>query len=331
MKGSFIPLLVFYCLFFITETDAQKQYILNHFVGQYETIRNGLIISAPDSNEDYWDENGFVFQFEQPFSFPDIPTPYTGGIVTTNGEVVLLGDPTAVTRIMSPLYLDLVDKRIYGAGQTSEIVLKHENNITKIEWLDASTFCSVIGVRETEGITFAVWFYHNTGVFEYRYGTNTLSPETESCLFSGLDDVPDISFLDLSPSFQFLKAYVVTGDPLDPDLILYNSEPIGEGISSIPPDGLIYRFVYEEPSSARLRENALNVQVSPNPFNEILRIDTDVIAPMQVLIHSMDGKVVYSNNAIENKEINVKALSPGFYIAEIKAAGQSTRVKLVKH
>lgn len=331
MKFLLYAFVGLFCFCLPTWSKAQKQYMLEHSIGQYESISNGTIISAPDNPpEIHWDENGYVFQFEQPFFFPDVATPYTAGIVTTNGEVIVLGDQGAVTRILSPLFMDLVDKRIFGSGDASDIVLAHENNITKIEWVDASNFCSVLGLRETEGITFSIWFYHNTGIFEYRYGSNTLSEATEGCLFAGFDLPPDIGFIDLSPSLGFIQGHIVTGMPEDPQLLQTNDENYTEGIESLPIAGLIYRFIYDEPSNTTQSKTELMWTVAPNPFSDFIRIDSPVAESGQVRILSSQGQLVYEQGSLVNNQIDLSRLLPGLYILEFEAQGKIGRTKIIK-
>ena len=333
MRNSYITIFLILGIFLLPlGAKAQYTYKLTHSSGVYEPVTQGLIISAPDENESHWDENGFVFQFDEPFKFPDIDEPYTVGIVSTNGEIVLIGDGDQPTRFLGPLSVDLVDKRIFGGGGNSEIVLSYESGITKIEWVDASTFCAVLGLQEDEGVSVAAWFYHDTGIFEYHYGPNTLSASTENCMYGPLENKPLIGFFDVDQTFEFISGYFVTEDPFNPEFVFTEDPFFEENITSLPREGLIYRFTWEQSSSTRSFTNDFEAVVAPNPFSSELQISSEALkGGEQVRITDLQGKPVYAGVWNAGESIRLTHLMPGIYFLEISASQGVFRSKILKH
>jgi hypothetical protein len=319
------------CIFIGTIAQAQYRYKLTHSTGVYEPVAQGLIISAPDENEEHWDENGFVFELDEPFTFPDVDEPYTVGIVYTNGEVVLIGDGDQPTRYLFPLSVDLVDKRIFGAGGNSEIIIGYENGITKIEWVDASTFCAVIGLAEQEGISFALWLYHDTGIFEYHYGPNTFSNSTENCMYGPLEFKPQIGIADVDQSFEFLKAFWVIGDPYNPELAFTDDPFFDEYVESLPKEGLIYRFTYEVETSTRAIETEISAIVAPNPVSDALWISSKSLQGGEVVrISDTHGRVVHQSLWQSQQPIDMQRLMSGIYFLEITTSEGVIKRKILK-
>jgi hypothetical protein len=331
MKNSILIKTGILCLFGFMQLNLQAQftYTLNLSIGAYEPVTSGLIISGPDEGENHWDENAYAVQLQNPFKFPDIDEPYGFAVVGTNGEVYFFGTlPGTPIRVVSPLYTDLIDKRIYGGGGSSEIVFSQEGDITKIEWVDASSYCSLIGSREDEGITFALWLYHSSGHFEFRYGSNDYSASTEFCIVNDNDFLPEISFFDMNENFQFINGYFVSGDPYDPELTEVGSGGIfNERITGLPREGLIYRFVWEESSSVRdlsLQE----IELAPNPFNNYIQILNNL--DNQIKVFDMNGHCVYAGRNIGSEPIDLNTLVPGMYFMEIKTPDSVFRKKIIK-
>ena len=84
--------------------------------------------------------------------------------------------------------------------------------------------------------------------------------------------------------------------------------------------------------SAGLTENNFDnsVLVWPNPSNGKIKIDNSSNAPMEVLIYSLEGRLVFSkNNVAKNEELNISKLVKGLYTIEIKAGDKTSNRKLV--
>lgn len=73
------------------------------------------------------------------------------------------------------------------------------------------------------------------------------------------------------------------------------------------------------------------IKLFPNPTNDIVNINTDGIKINNVLLYSMDGKLIKEVTLINNNQINLKDLSSGLYhIKLISNEGISTK-KIVKN
>jgi hypothetical protein len=332
MKNLILTKIGIICLIGLMQLNVQAQftYTLNLSIEPYESISGGLIISVPDEGENHWDEGTYAVQLQNPFKFPDIDSPYSLAIVGTNGEVYFVGENATIPiRVVSPLYTDLIDKRIYGGAGNSEIVFSQEGDITKIEWVDASSYCSLIGGSHDEGITFALWLYHSSGHFEFRYGPNEYSASTEFCIINDDDFPSEISFFDIDANtFQFINGFYVSGDPYDPEFTEVGSGGIfNESITALPREGLVYRFVWEESTSVR-DITFQGIDIAPNPFNNYIQILNNL--DNQVKVFDINGNCVYAGRNIGQEPIDLNTLVPGMYFMEIKTPDSVFRKKIIK-
>lgn len=301
----------------------------------YEGIGSGLIISVPDEGADHWDEGDYVFQFQEPFFFPGFSLPYVGGIISSNGEVLLVSTQEQPLRLIAPLFMDLVDKRVFGLGANSEIVIAYDNGVTKIEWLDASTSCSVFGLEVTEGITFSLWLYHDSGDIEFRYGPNSLSAATVTCLFEEEEFKPEINIMDFNASFQFLNGWAVVGNPDVPELVEISGFNFEEAIEGLPREGMIYRIRWSENTATRQEVLSDTYLVAfPNPVQEQLTLLSQ--RPEEIFdihIFDMNGRVIYHRQGFRSGEtLSVFDIHSGVYILEATNKNQQTqRIKLIKY
>jgi PKD repeat protein len=84
--------------------------------------------------------------------------------------------------------------------------------------------------------------------------------------------------------------------------------------------------------SVGLNENNFDnsVLVWPNPSTGKIKIDNSINTPMEVLIYSLEGRLVFSkNNVAKNEELNISKLVKGLYTIEIKAGEKTSNRKLV--
>jgi gingipain R len=84
--------------------------------------------------------------------------------------------------------------------------------------------------------------------------------------------------------------------------------------------------------SVGLNENNFDnsVLVWPNPSTGKIKIDNSINTPMEVLIYSLEGRLVFSKNIVgKNEELNISKLVKGLYTIEIKAVEKTSNRKLV--
>ena len=76
-------------------------------------------------------------------------------------------------------------------------------------------------------------------------------------------------------------------------------------------------------------ENNLAISVSPNPFSDNIRIETEENSGILQII-SLDGRVVFTKKLIDTKTIDTKSLTTGVYILTIKNERGSFSKKIIK-
>jgi hypothetical protein len=327
---KFTHLLVFFLFVCAASLQAQGKFTLQTVLETYQPITSGLVISSPDENEEYWDENGFLFAMNEPFQFPGSEDVYNFGVISTNGSFTLVGVGDEPFRIIAPLEMDLIDARLYMSGASSDIVVNYENGITKIEWVEASTFCSLLSASFDDNLSVSLWLHHETGVIEFRYGAMNLSAGTVECIISDPEETPLIGLLSFTQDFNLLTSYAVIGDPTAPTLEAFDDPLFSESILGMPSEGTVYRLIWEEETSVKpLPENYLTV--SPNPFNNQITLIRNAIQDSEeIRIYDLTGRLVFNQLNPGSASLSVSGLSPGTYILEFKNRDGIFRQKLVK-
>jgi len=310
--------------------QAQGKFNLQTLNQPYEPITSGLVVSSPDEDEDYWDENAYLFAMNESYQFPGTEDVYNFGLITTNGSFVLIGAGDEPLRIIAPLEMDLIDLRLYMAGGSSDIVVNYEDRITKIEWVKASTFCSILSGSFDDDLSVSLWLYHETGVIEFRYGAMNLSAGTIECIFSDPDETPLIGIISISQDFNLLTSYAIVGDPAAPTLEIFDDPSFSESVENMPTENTVYRLIWEEETSVKsLPENYLTI--SPNPFSDQITLIRNAIQDSEeIQIYDLTGKLVYRQLNPGSATLSVSGLYPGTYILEFKNKDGVIRQKLVK-
>jgi len=74
-----------------------------------------------------------------------------------------------------------------------------------------------------------------------------------------------------------------------------------------------------------------NLQIFPNPVNELLRISVNELTIDEIIIRNLNGQILIreANNSSE-LELDVQLLQKGMYLIEIKADEKITTKKFVK-
>ncbi|MFC7358140.1 T9SS type A sorting domain-containing protein [Jejudonia soesokkakensis] len=286
---------------------------------------SNLTESTSLNNSEFWDDDEFIIpiDFEFSISTHTFNTIYivdwsVGGVLSSNAS------GNGILPIFIPIGQDIVS-RFDSSASTSPLSYKTEGDagsrILKIEWNNAGFFEDS---TQNDFMNFQVWLYEGTNAIEYRYGPNEINNPDES--FEGLlgPNVGLFSSIDINNDMLVDYAYVISGDPLNPELTVYQpgDEYDGESLSAAIPDGTVFRF-----EAAELAINEFDLDswaLYPNPTTETIHIKTD--SPLMSLkVFSIDGKLVI--NTLENKtSLDVSHLPSGsYYIQLLSSVGVSTK------
>jgi len=94
--------------------------------------------------------------------------------------------------------------------------------------------------------------------------------------------------------------------------------------------GLIYAvWDYYNPSTFVNENNNHQLKVYPNPATDYLFFEHQSDSQLEILITSLDGKIVFDEQVKSNEKINIQNFAKGVYFASIKGAGIESGVKLV--
>ena len=72
------------------------------------------------------------------------------------------------------------------------------------------------------------------------------------------------------------------------------------------------------------------ISVFPNPFSDILHIDTPNLEKISIKIINVLGELMYSHDDITNQEIETSFLSKGFYFVQIISDESQFTKKIIK-
>ncbi len=300
----------------------------------YQQITAGLVISTPDEGEDYWDDSAALISLEETFRFPGTTDEYALAMVTTDGVFVLIDlSGQLPPRGLAALDLDLIDRRVLPGSGESDIVLNYENRITKVEWVEATTFCDVFTDGEVnDALSLQVWLHHATGLIEYRYGPNSFSPSSLDCIYSEDEFPPVVGILTADLSGNIQSAYILSGDPANPEIteVLDPNAPLDDILNNIPVNGTTYSFIWDASSSVS-ELPADMVRIFPNPFaSEIQLMSQEVLQNAEVHIYNLQGVPIFSRRGHQDGPISLQHLVPGTYMLEIKSDQGSLKTKIIK-
>lgn len=299
----------------------------------YQQITAGLVISTPDEGEDYWDDNAALVGLQEPFRFPGTTNEYALAIITTDGVLALVDlSGQMPQRVLAALDLDLIDRRVLPGSGESDIVINYENGVTKIEWVEATTFCDVFSDGEVNDVlSLQVWLHHSTGLIEYRYGPNSFSSASLDCIYSEAEFPPIVGILNADLTGNVQTAYILSGDPANPEITEAPdpNAPV-DILNNIPTNGIIYAFTWDAASSVS-ELPADMVRIFPNPFaSELQLMSQEVLQNAEVHIYNLQGVPVFSRRGHQDGPISLQHLVPGTYMLEIKSDQGSLKTKIIK-
>lgn len=102
------------------------------------------------------------------------------------------------------------------------------------------------------------------------------------------------------------------------------------GLSQSSPSNEIFSLELTA-SSANISkaEEALTLELYPNPANDMVKISSNDIGNLNITIHDITGKKVMSTLLSNNDQINISELTTGIYLVKVLQNGATTTKKLV--
>lgn len=120
-----------------------------------------------------------------------------------------------------------------------------------------------------------------------------------------------IGTLSGNPSSPHFQQFLLTPD--------FYGEPVG--LNSIPENGTVYRFCFEQTTSVEeLMAVEHNLILYPNPANDLIRIGSDTnVEIREVIVFDQTGRLVM--RTLDSGYMDVSSLHPGLYFVGARYAG----------
>jgi hypothetical protein len=303
---------LFFLFYFTTalflDTYGQT-YTFTKSSNTYSDLTGSISISA----NDYWDDPdykvpvGFTFQlFNQ-----NVDTLYFAG----NSGGILFGKDDASPTSLIPYGADLEDRGYIVEVAASPISYKLEGSVgsrvLKVEWKNAGFYWedNELGTLN-DYVNFQLWLYEGSNKIEMRYGPSSIS--NASIVFD-TETGPSVGLSNQNET----ESYYLSGSPSNPSVTSDN----GIKLIGTPPNGTVYTFNKLISSTFTTKAEPLNVQVYPNPINEVAVFKINHYKPNNATLNIIDvlGKTVKSIGDIQGAEVRVDcaSLAGGIYFYEL--------------
>jgi hypothetical protein len=196
--------------------------------------------------------------------------------------------------------------------------------ICKIEWYNVGFYedWAADGIY-SNNITFQLWLYENSNIFEYHYGPSNITDPSVIHMF-GAPASAFIENLNQNSGFDWEGFYSITGNTSAPTITtLTNAEvlaaqgiPLYALLNGEPAEGTVYRFA---PTFVNVEENQLaSFDVYPNPTHGILHVINPTNESVVAQVISFDGKIIQTESLVSGRNtIDTQALASGFYFIRI--------------
>lgn len=322
------------CLFLLCcAANAQVQYELTVLNETYVNLENTTSIN----NGEIWDDPLFEipvgFEFQLGLLTVDMLfTGGSGGIISTTpdfdgseGDIGALG----------PLLQDITDRGSGSSTSLSPISFRLDGDpgsqILKVEWNNTGFFNNS---NLEDFVNFQMWIYEESDVIEFRYGPNEINNPNQS--FDGLTGIAVGLFpfvpIDGDANDSGQESYILSGDPLNPDIVLINTpedfdNTIDVALTGAIPDGTVYRFSPETLSVNDVSFSA-EVDIYPNPTSDFFRIKSD-IESYSVQIYNVAGLQI--EQILERKQqYDISNLAAGVYFVKVVSDSGVVTKRLIK-
>lgn len=202
---------------------------------------------------------------------------------------------------MSGYMMDLIDSEHDNNGKAASDVRyavegSEGSRIFKLEWSNAAFFNDDIEFTNySMRINFQVWLFEQDGAVEFHYGPSIGLNNDVIQDYVGIPVTFIRDYVEV-PDYGWEGAYMLTGDPLNPDWI-YAATP-GEFDNSVflndtPVDGTVYRFM---PVLVNVDEEKaeLALRMYPNPATNILTLSKPGKEMAMVQVCDATGRIIES-------------------------------------
>lgn len=197
------------------------------------------------------------------------------------------------------------------------------NHILAVQYNNMRLAMGVAG----NAMSFQLWYYQNTGMIEVRFGPRTENLASGFTLSRGPKMGIHHSPVDMSAC---LEKVWLSGIPQAPD-VSYDAEHPFDGMSGVPQEGTIYRYVPTFTIGLDEQHLAARATIRNNPATDMLFVTIADAAGVSLVIEDMAGRTLRTQrtNSGENA-IDVSGLANGAYLLVAQANGVRHAQRFVK-
>lgn len=238
---------------------------------------------------------------------------------------------------MSGYMMDLIDSEYDNNGKAaSDIRYSLEgtegSRIFKLEWFNAAFYNDDIEFTNySMRINFQVWLFEQDGAIEFRYGP---SVNLDNAVIQDYEGIP-VTFIrnyQEVPDYAWEGAYMLTGDPLNPDWI-YAATPSEFDnsifLSDTPSEGTVYRFMPLLVNVAE-QEPMVKLDVYPNPASDVVTLVKNGHETVFVRVFDAVGREVKSLQLKESQtKLVLEDWADGVYQLVLSYEGHTSVQKLI--
>lgn len=317
--------LLFVSLLFAASTQAQTfNYDFSAFSDTYSDLLNPTAATT-----DTWDDPsleipiGFSFSFEGYVS--DVA--YLGN--TGYGAEIAFDQSFGSGTSLVAYASDIIDTG-YESDQLESIISYQTtgtagSRICKIEWKEVGFYNEVTDGSNNQRISFQLWLYENSNMFEIRFGSNSITDNSvhDDNLMCGIRGV------DIMNASMY--GHITTGNPSAPS-ILSTTDEIALFTTSLdgnPADGQVYRFGASFVGVENMEEE-ISWNAYPNPTAGVLNLVTGIDSAVQYDVLDLSGRVLQNGQLFNTEVLDITNFETGIYLVRMTAGSKVKTVQVVK-
>lgn len=315
--------------------QAQFPYEGSVFTDEYVSLQDPTLLAI----EVGWDDPELPIPLPFTFSFGDMQAfeLNLGG----TGEMLFAMDEIGNVNALWPLSLDVMDVSNAMTSDPEDVSTigyqtegNEPNRIFKIEWNNCGFYDEIsdFGTADIR-VNWQVWLHEGSGMIEYRFGPTTLNDED---LFNLLEGYPLTSGIILNFDYEGYvgNMYTADGEATDPSWSLatdyYSWYYSGGGLTSVPQEGIGYRFNGTSTSIAESQVVNNAFQLFPNPASSNCVVSNLTETEQKYSCLSVAGKIVdqWMLAPQGTQRLDVSEYAPGLYVIQ---TDQGVSQKLMIH